>query len=442
MTQDLQDNPVTRKIAELSKQWMVFEEKPNIPMAIWKVQQEEARMIDSFVLFEASEGGNIPSVFFYFETDFTKPETYAADLIQEFLDKIQNPISKELFKQEGIDVEQLTVGKDKTEEAWLQLMMDFFAMVTGLSQFVKPPTYFVAYIAPRKNHNLIAWTWWLEALLEKKIPAKLKLMLKDDKNTPILNDVIDHFPHQIAVLQPNIDMSNIMQEVFDEATKDKQDNPGVQIQKAMLKIGEFAEKKDIASAEQQAKKALKIAEKENWGYLTVAIYMMLAAGYLGIKDRETAIQKFEAARSTAIVYAKESAIIGNQLEVQTLLGIGGCHLGLLDYESSAAAYALAGQLSQKYQLYNLALEGWRMAGFCAHQEKDYHTAWDNYNKALENGKKMDKAAQQSSTLCFVGEGLLAICKKVGEGKKRVAIEDDFTAILGENWLEKCKISTK
>jgi len=129
MAQQSQDNPVTRKIDELSKQWVAFEEKAKIPMAIWKVQEDEARMIDSLVLFEASEGGNIPSVFFYFDTDFTQPETYAADLIQEFLDKIQNPISKELFKQGGIDVEKLKVGKNKNEAAWMKLLMDFLDLV-------------------------------------------------------------------------------------------------------------------------------------------------------------------------------------------------------------------------------------------------------------------------------------------------------------------------
>jgi len=267
-------------------------------------------------------------------------------------------------------------------------------------------------------------------------------MLKDDKHAPLLNDVIDHFPNKIEVLHPNIDMNNIMQEVFDDATKDKQDNPGIKLQKAMLKIGEFAGKKDMASAEKQAEIALKIADKENWEYLKVAVYMMLATGYLGMEDRETAIQKFEEARHIAKEYAKENATLGNQFEVQALFGVAGCHLGLLDYESSRATYALAGELAEKAQLSNLALEGWRMAGFCAHQEKDYHTAWDNYHKALESGKKLDEATQKASTLPFVGEGLLAVCKKVGEGKKRFKIEDEFTAMLGENWLEKCKISTQ
>ncbi len=428
MAEQNTENPITRRLTKLGEKWMAFEQSSEAPLVVWQINREASQMIDAFVLFEDTDVGNVPSLFLTFQADFTDAETYAANLIEEFFARINHPESQAYLNHAKVLTNLLSTPEEKTPLAFLQLLSKLAHMVEELEG------YFVAYLLPRQNQNPKMWALWIESLLELEFPSKIKILVKEEADIPMFDRVIAYFPEKTAVLQSDIDMSEAMQEVFEEATQGKEEEPGVKLQKAVLKAGQAAGKKDMSTAEAFAKEALEIAAAQNWPNLQVAIYILLANGYIGMQDFETAVARFMEGYTTAENYAKEEPELGKQLEVQTLMGIAGCQLAQKEYEEGGKSYIKAGQIADYIQKNQLALEAWRMAGFSYdYYLDDPFSAWEYYNYALTAGRKLDPSSIKVSTLPYVGKALIDLCSKVGERKKQHEIDEEFIELLGEDW---------
>lgn len=432
MPDQFQDNPVTRRLKELGQQWKAFEENSKAPFGIWKVNQDASRMVDALVYLEDTEEGVVPSIFFTFKTDFTDPEIYAFELIKELLTQLAYPSSRNALEEGKVDIEALEIGEIKDTKAWLQLLADFANLVETLSG------HFVAYLQPQHIDSPQNWVNWLERLLQMQIPAKVRIMLKEERQAPLLTKLIDQYPNRVQVLEVDINMGDTMQEAFAEASKGRENEPGVRFQKALLGLGQAAGEQKMDKAAIHAKEALGIAVAEAWPHLQVAVCFTLANGYIGVKDFEQAIQSYQQARQAAKEHGEKDPAMGQQLEAQSIIGEAGCYLGRQDFKTAAQIYALAGPIAQAIEKTNIELEAWRMAGFCYQFIKEYDQAWLYYRKALDAGRRMDAIVRPSTTLPYVAEALLKLVTKADSGMKRYQLENEIVELLGENWQELLK----
>jgi|GEM_PF-1703150 len=422
------DNPVTRKLNQLGEQWKEFEETSNALIGVWKVNEEQVRMIEGLVYMEDSEQKVVEaSVFIAFENPFDDPETYASGLIQEFQNKAANPVSKQALKGRGIDIDTLQIDEIQDTKAWLKLMSDFVQLLG------EPVENFVAYLMPSYMYDNKQFVKWIEKFLHVNSSGVVKLMLREEIKHPILDDLFKKYPDYVKPLEPDIDMTNIYNEIFDEAAKGKEEEPATKFEKAMLNATMASNELNLPKAEKIANEAIKIAEEHGWYQYQTGIYIMLANGYIGLKDFDMALQRCKAARESAIKYAPENEKVSKQCQVTAIMGEAGCHLGKQDFESGAEIYAQAAPLAKDIETPHLEVEAWRMTAYCYQYVRKHKLAWEYYNKAWEAGKKMKAEERPNTTLPYVAQGLMKTRSKADINISKRDLENEIIEMLGENW---------
>lgn len=426
------ENPVTRSLHNLAQQWQTFEQEEEAVLGIWRVSPEQSRMIDALVYMEDTEYGVIPSMFLPFESAFIDSETYAYELIKEFLTHASQPESRASLEAGGIDIDRLRVDEIKDTRAWLALLSDFTKLTDALTG------YFVAYLLPDQVKDQHAWLAWIERLLQMPIPDKIRFMLKEDERQPVFENLLQDYPKRIKLLVPDLDMGEVMKQILEEAAQGREDDPGMLFRKAMLDLGQAAGKKQIVEAEKAAETAFSIAREAQWPHLQIATLFTLGNAYIGVKDFEKAIVQYRRAQEVAAQYEAEAPEMAGQLRVQAIMGEAGCHLGKQDFEVGAKVYARAGEPARNIGKPHLELEAWRMAAFCNQYQKDYRQAWYYYREAWEAGKKMDASMRLTSTMPYVGQAMLDIHPNADTNIRPYELEDEINALLGENWQKLIK----
>lgn len=427
MPVDQADNPVTRSLNQLGLQWKAFEETSEAVLGIWRVGADQSRMIDAMVYLEDTEQKVVPSIFLTFESGFQDPETYAYELIKEFLTQIAHPTSRLSLEEGGVNFDQLIIDEIRDTKAWLKLLSDFAKMVKPLTG------HFVPYLLPKTVSDEQAWLKWVEKLLNLDVPSKIRIMVKEDERRPLFETLVENYPERTQVLVPDLDMGNIIQEVLAEATKNKENEPGVQLQQLMIRLDQTVTRLQMSEAEQYAAQAVEMAGKEGWAHLQVIALFTLANGYIGGKNFDKAVESYRKARQIAADFGVKEPQIGKQLEIQAIMGEAGCYLGKQDFATGAVTYAQAAPLAREIDKPHLELEAWRMTAFCRHYLKDHTDAWGFYRKALETGEKIDPELRPSTTLPYVGQALLELRSKSGTDQKQYELEEEINALLGENW---------
>jgi len=428
MDTDKADNPIVLRLKTLGEMWNVSMQHKAAALTVWRVPPDQDRMVDAFVYLEDSEQGVTPSIFFTFESDFIDHETYAFELIKEFLTQAGRPESRASIERSGAKIEELTIGEIKDTRAWLKLLADFSGMIDVLEG------HFVAYLLPGEVSSQEGWLKWLEKLLELELPNKIKVMVKEDARASTFSDLLEDYPDKTNLLEPKLDMFAAYGEILAEANKGKENEPGAVYQKLCLQLNEAVAQKNMGLANKIASDAIAITQAEEWPNLEVAIYFILANGYLGQRDLEAAKQQYEKSRATSIVFAEQNPAIGHQLEIQSIMGIAGITLGEQDFTGAAELYASSAPIATKIDKPILVLEAWRMSGFCYQQDGAIPQAWEQYQLAWEAGKTLDTSVRLSTTMPYVAKSLLEIREKSRSNMKLYELEDEIAAGLGTEWV--------
>lgn len=429
MPEPFVDNPITRRLDVMQEKWMEFEAVPDLRIGRWLLENNEVDMISGLLAVENTEAAKLSSFLLRYETSFTGPDAYPGALISDFWNFLHSEEAQKDLEEANIDISQVRLPEEKGTDSWLRLMASFAEV------FPDPEAKIIAYLAPSEKKDISAWKTWLSELIQRPFPKRVRIMLMDTVEMPEYDDLQNDFPDRFHTIKPNLDMEGAMQEILDEASKDYPDDPGFAYQKKMVAMANEVTKKRMAEAESLAKEALQITEARQWPHLAVSVFMVLGNGYLRVNDVDRSIANFEKAREKARITAETDPQAGKHMEVQTIFGLAGCHMGKNDYKGAAAVYLEGCPVAGEIPSNNMSLECYRMAAYCFEFEKDYQPAWENYQKALEVGKEMTDEEKKSSTLAYVGDGLLRMAPKVGEGRQQKDIEADMAALLGENWKD-------
>jgi len=433
MAEHLINNPVTDKLRQLGEQWKVFQETSDAIIGVWKVDEEQAKLVDAFVFLEDTGYGVLENTaFINFRTPFVNKETYAHDLIIEFLITVGHPLAQDNLRKRGLDYKQIKIDEIKDTKAWLKVLRDFTGMLHNKEHIVP-------YLIPESIENNKEWLEWLDKYIQVNAGEKVvRPMLKQATQDDTLDDLIKAYPVFVEVLQTDADTYNLMSEVLEKAHEGRENELGAKFQKALVKIGEASSKLEMPKAEKLAEEALNIVKAEDWPHLQVTVLVVLANGYIGLKDYDTAIARFKEARGAALKYVEQDQYIAKQLQINAIMGEAGCHIGKKDFETAGEIYEQAAPLAQEIERPNFELEAWRMTGFCYQRVKKYDVAWDSYQKAWQAGKKMDAQMRQATTLPHVAEAMTDIRGKAQAPIKKYELDDEITQLLGENWRELIK----
>ena len=426
------DNPITRRLALMADQWLQFEEESEATLGRWLVKEEEVRMVEAFVALEETEEGNIPSLFFRLPPPFEEVNSYSFHLIENLVESCLAEENLEDLKEAGVsEVYIRGFAERKNEQAWIDFLSGFADRVDSRFNHV------VAFLYPDRIEDTEGFQEWVMKVLAQDLPPRLKLMLLDWEARPLFDELEARYPKKVKTLRPELDMDSAFEELAGNSGANDPNDPGILYRKAFVALMKHSKPGQLEEAKQYFEEAHQIAKGQGWHHLDVAAYLALASAMISNTSYGEIYEIYERARIAAKEVEKEDETLGKRLSVQGWMGEGAAYISQEAYEEASEAYQAGAPLAEEIKDHILAMESWRMAGFCAEKTSIWEEAW-NYNwRAIRAAQKLPEDQIGNTTLGYIGQALLHVVDKGGYAHKdRVEVLDTMDSLLGPDWQEK------
>jgi len=438
----LKRNPIERRVDILQDQWNAFAADDDARLFIWGADQGEHRIIDTFITKENSaEASETPDVFIRLSTPFADVQEYGAELRDELIDQYQETVDK-LAENPDPDVDL----KPWTALAPQSGVDNITALLATLEHFhehhLDADGRLAIWLTPADVGDLEAFRNWLHVTVSVT-PACIRFVTVDAREAPLLTELYVADEKKIIFKNASLDMSGAMEEIADQAT-DRAQPSGI-FRKLFAQISNAATEGDAAGAAALGQNATKLALDNSWPHMAGVIQSVLAGIFLSVKDTKSAIAYYQ----EADVYGEQAVATGKpepgtddlrpmgyQISYQARAGLAGVLLSEQDYANAGQIYLSAVDIAKKLTpvMAPLAvLDCWRMASFCNEQDKKYEAAWEHGINGLNHGAEMDEDQRSVSTLGYLCEGLWRLTGQQQYSEHRETMEDNFVALLGENW---------
>jgi len=423
------DNAIVKRLNKLADQWFDFTEKKDARLCRWLITIDEQRMMDTFCALQDSDGNNTGDFFLMLTSPFESYSEYSIQLHREFLEKVK-------IIKENVDDEEL---KQWLPPVNIQYESSDLALLSVLGYFAQalklPEGLFVVYLYPNNIKDIQAFENWLVRILRLGIPLKVRFSVLDYMDNPALSYISENFPMLVHTNVPDLKMDAAMNEL---ASAGDPNDPAVQFRKIFVQLTQAVGKLDIPRVEDTASRAMKLASEQKWPSMKVAVCMAQASAYIGKQDYFTAYDIYGAGYNIAYTeYIAGDKGCGS-LAINTLFAQGSTMISAKRFDIAVQSYTNACPIALETEDYNNLVEAWRMKGHCFKEMKNDELAWKSYWQAMDYGPKIEKDMRETSTLPFVGEELLMLCRKRNDMQSYDLVESRMVFLVGENWYQKVK----
>ena len=236
-------------------------------------------------------------------------------------------------------------------------------------------------LMPPALADVPAYIAWLQALLDTGLPERLRVLLVDTLENPLLGALAsnnvqsevhrgresnvesedDHNDPRLVVQRPAIDGLATAQDTF---ASEGGSSPAAVYRNLLMGTLALAEKGSADQVKAKAADALAFVRKQKWADQEVALRIVVAGALLKEKRFNEALTVYAAARAAAIDTLRGGHPAGQKLLLQCWFGQAGVQLAAGDLLAAAASYDEAAVVAQRDKNDILAIEAFRMAGFC------------------------------------------------------------------------------
>ncbi|WP_430931178.1 hypothetical protein [Saccharicrinis sp. 156] len=424
------DNPIVQRLKKLTFLWLEFTDEKEARICRWLVKADEVSMIKTFYQLQTSEGNDTADFFIQLSAPLNSVVDYSSGIKNEFLDIIKS-IQEESDEE---DIKSWGVSKKFMEDSTLESALKIFERFAECLKL--PEGFLVIYLTPaslKKQADLIEW---LQIALEIGISERVRFMMMDALEDPLLDELCENYPQLAHTIEPNLNMSAAVKKL---ASAGDASDPGVKFRKAYVLLTQAIAKQDMSLVKKTSEKAFKIADKNKWPHMKVAVKMATAGAFLGKSDYDKAYDLYGEAFTYSEDAFKEGDIASGKLAVTTLFSQASAMIGAKKFDIALESYERAIPFAIKTEDFYNQMEAWRMAGYCQSRLKKYDAAWEAYAKALDSGEKLDEQLRKSSTLPFVGYELKLLANRTDHADQVDRIEERMIHLVGENWTEKLEV---
>jgi tetratricopeptide (TPR) repeat protein len=422
-------NPIEQRLDYLSGLWNEFAKDPEPRLLRWLVDDDGIRMVELLIEMQNEEVGDIPDLFIRFEAPFTDAKSYPLELLKSLSEQYEE--SRKDIAEEGLPAGWQCPPPQSRESS----VQAFARACASFRKYYRGKMLALAlFLAPSRISNLEDWQKFLLALLRCGLPPTIRITVIDHIGQPKLNELCEAEPKLTRTITPELDMPGALEEIAETA---EGVGPGNDFRKLFVKLGNAAAQGNIKAANKVATAALRIARKQKWFDLQVAVHMVLGAMHLGKGATAEAIAVYRQAGKLAVQAEQSGHPAGRKLVVQTRFAEAGVLLGEGKYQEAAPLYEETVPLARAQDEAFLELEAWRMASYCYEMAKRPREAWRCGNQALETGERLDEELRPNSTLPYVGQQLLALLARQRAGKKyEQQVRQRMVALVGKDWEER------
>ena len=123
---------------------------------------------------------------------------------------------------------------------------------------------------------------------------------------------------------------------------------------------------------------------------------------------------------------------GPKLVLQSKLAEGAALVSEDQHAEAAKVYEEAAGLAEQLQDHMMTMESWRMAAYCHEISKQIEPSWRCGHAALDAAERLDADIRSTSTLPFVGQGLLRLVPQQNPEMAN-AIRERMNTLVGPDW---------
>jgi hypothetical protein len=200
-----------------------------------------------------------------------------------------------------------------------------------------------------------------------------------------------------------------------------------------VQLGRALAEKDPARAERLAGEAAALARQQKWGHLLVASWFALGAGYLSLGKPVEAIRTYWRAEEAALEAQARGESSALALRLKVRLALGAALVSAASYARGATVYEETAPLAVQLQDTRMSLECWRMAAYCHERARDAEASWRCGVEGFAVAQRMDDETRRSSTLAYLGEGMLRLTQTWAYRDHGEAVSRQMEKFLGSRW---------
>ncbi len=420
-------NPIERRLGLLREQYLAFVGDDAARLLRWRVTPDEAPMIDAFVQVEAREGAT-QDVVLVLEHPFTAPGAHGHALVAEFAHRYD--LLRECLVDAGVadaswrpprprDATPVPADVAHLRDTGASFHEHHQPLLQRLSLILRPSS-----VADGTAYG--AWLTQAAAALDDPC---LRLIVVESAD-------VDMFA--AAGPQPRVreqaaalDMPGALHEINAAGGLD---SPPGRFRHAYLSMGDAVAARDMCGAAQHAQAAVAIAREQSWPHLVVATHYTLGAAHLGEGEHPAAMKAFGQAEAHAEQAQADGAAWAPQLILQSRLAQGSVCVAAASWPLGAHTYRQrALPVASSMQDLRMQIECLRMAAYCDEQQGEHAQAWEQSVEALGVGARMLQADRSSTTLAYVGEAMLRLCRHRNFRGRESAVDVEMRALLGPDW---------
>ncbi len=420
----MEQNPIYERVGKLRDQWVDFTVE-EAPLLKWNLKIDELQILETFLLIESDEAGELPDLLFYFREPFIDDNSYCSSFVEYFEAKVKELLYDESDSEPFI-WNKPSVNPDESEQEYLfRVLQSLSLQLEGLVETLG------VILEPADVQKPQKWVQWLYnwTLISQDQDA-IKVAFIDYSSGSIYNHLLEEAENSIMVTDANLNMHEALNELAEELDDG---GPGGAYRKEFISMMNFISDGNLDKATTAGSNAISIAGKQNWFNLQIPIFMALAGANLGADHVVEAYDLYSNAESAADEAINADIAEGAKLKISAIFGACSILMTTKQYAMAAERYLDAASAAEAHDDTLNQIEALRMATVAYDKAKKRKNAWELGNHALELVDFLKDDEKEQVLIDQLGLTLWNITKKITFRRHRSNLEERMTELCGEEW---------
>lgn len=349
-------NPVEQRVAQMCQAWAAFTADPAKRLLVWRIQEDALRMVDVFVEMQKHQTElTTGDTFVLSKAAYQHGLQYSRELKEGLVGQYE--ATREDLPKQGLPADWHfdPAATADTPAGMAQALLSFG------SKYHQAVGHLTLVLHPLKVASSASWVDWLTGLLDVGLPERLRVLVIEIEEYARVRPLLARSDPRVLVQDLGLDMATLAQETF---AQEKTTGPAGTFRNLLMGVVTLAEKGSADQVKAKAVDALKFTQAQKWPDQEVAVRILVAGALLKESRHAEAIKVYEVARQAAEACVQIKHPAGHKLVLQTWFGQAGAQLAQGDDRAAATSYDEAATVAQLDNNPILAIEGFRMAGFC------------------------------------------------------------------------------
>lgn len=428
-------NPIALEVNKIQQAWLKeVSGRAALRLVRLIIKTEEARIYEGFCKLESSPHGRLPEVFVTHLTPFEDEDTFSAAIIKDWLQTYDN--SADLFRQleeeasfqwDSQPYRKALAGLNghPLDELLLQLLDSFRKALPG------DDVQLALTLLPRLVSDQRGLKNWMVKLLNKGIPAGVKLVVFDLAGNEQLALHERQFPGQVHSMHVPLDLMGAIQKL---AKSGNPNDPEIGLRTCMFEMGAAMKDKDVKRLHEWGQKALEIAQRSGNKGLFATAHISYAGMLFYFKKDPQLPQLLERGQRIA----KQGHQQGDPACLPLLIqfyGYQGAFAQLRRrFDEAIDWFIQQARLAKEHQFSQQAVNAWYQAAELCRRKNTarYYTVLE---EAYQDGLALEDDEISTSLYIYVLRDYYDFvhAKKIQETIRQ--IDEKMGRLFGENWKE-------